>query len=130
MSLDTADSLIRKQNLNDLELMSDDLLDVLFRIQNKFALDNFPALKYQAIQAVLEKTPKSSIIKIVQRIIDEEASLGEKLMLTEVIGNCALALANLKDDLFPYQNYQMHQQQLQQEENEFFQTPSIFDTSI
>jgi hypothetical protein len=33
-------------------------------------------------------------VSVVKRIVDEECSLGERLMLVEVIGNAASCLAN------------------------------------
>lgn len=41
LGLSSAESLIRNQNLNDLELMTPDLLAVLFRAENKFDLPDF-----------------------------------------------------------------------------------------
>lgn len=41
LGLASAETLIRNQNLNDLELMTPDLLAVLFRIENKFDLPDF-----------------------------------------------------------------------------------------
>lgn len=55
-AVEQAEHLVRKNNLNDLELMASDLLDVLFRCENKFELESFLQLKYGAIQAVCELT--------------------------------------------------------------------------
>ena len=41
LGLSSAEGLIRNQNLNDLELMTPDLLAVLFRAENKFDLPDF-----------------------------------------------------------------------------------------
>ena len=40
------------------------------------------------------------MMKIVTRILDTECSLGEKLLLVEVMGNAASALSNEKEDNF------------------------------
>jgi len=68
--------------------MSSLLLDVLFRTENRFELDEFMAQKYGAIQAVIELT-EGGIQKVYQRLQDEEASLGDKILLAEVIGLAA-----------------------------------------
>ena len=44
-------------------------------------------------------------IKIVERILDEECSLGERLMLVEVLGNASSALSNEKDLLLEANSY-------------------------
>ena len=48
--------MIRKQKSNDLDVMTADLLEVLFRTENKFDLDSFLQQKYGAIQAIIEMT--------------------------------------------------------------------------
>lgn len=65
--------------------MTPSLLDVLFRMENKFELDNFLELKYGAIQALCEMT-QVAVSKIFDRLQDSEASLGDKIFLAEVIG--------------------------------------------
>jgi|LauGreDrversion4_2_1035121.scaffolds.fasta_scaffold201497_2 hypothetical protein len=54
LGLSSAEGLIRNQNLNDLELMTPDLLAVLFRAENKFDLPDFLQLKYGLIQSICE----------------------------------------------------------------------------
>ena len=74
--------------------MSEELLQTLFRIGNKFNLDAFVECKFKTIQAILEKQPEIAGVTIAKRILDSEASLGEKLLLVEVIGNASNNLAN------------------------------------
>ena len=42
---------------------------------------------------MLEKAPKQAVVIVIDRILDSEASLGEKLFLVEVIGNSAAMIA-------------------------------------
>lgn len=72
--------------------MTPELLAVLFRTENKFELDNFLQLKYGTIQAVCEMT-KCGIKEICLRILETEASLGDKVLLMEVIGLAGQAIA-------------------------------------
>jgi hypothetical protein len=65
--LEQAESLIRKNKLNDLEIMTPSLLDVLFRMENKFELEKFLELKYSAIQALCETT-QVAVTKIFARL--------------------------------------------------------------
>ncbi len=67
---------------------------MIFRTDNKFDLDEFLTLKYSAIQAIIELNPIASIAELCTRIQDSEASLGEKLLLFEVLGSAALALSD------------------------------------
>jgi len=77
-----------------MEVVAEELLQILCRVQNKFGVEDFSVKKYQAIQALVERQPKEMPISLVKRIVDEECSLGERLMLVEVIGNAASCLAN------------------------------------
>jgi hypothetical protein len=70
-----------------MEVVAEELLQILCRVQNKFGVEDFSVKKYQAIQALVERQPKEMPISLVKRIVDEECSLGERLMLVEVIGN-------------------------------------------
>lgn len=92
IGLSSAEQLIRSHNLNDLELMTPDLLAVLFRTENRFELDNFLQQKYGSIQAVVEKT-QCGITQVCERLQDTEASLGDKILLMEVIGLSAQGIA-------------------------------------
>ncbi|CDW87236.1 UNKNOWN [Stylonychia lemnae] len=127
ISLDTAESLIRNQKLNDLDIMSNDLIQLLFRMQNRYDTDDFPLKKYKAIQALVERIPKQISILIANRVADSEASLGEKLLLVEVLGNAALELANDQAPQEFLEQQRMYIVEQQKQENEFFQTPSMFD---
>lgn len=64
------------------------MLQVLFRTENKFDLENFLEFKYGTIQAVCEKT-QQGIREVFERILDEEASLGDKILLMEIVGLAA-----------------------------------------
>ena len=55
IAIESAEELIRKETLNDLEVVAEDLFLQLCRIQNKFAIEEFSAKKYHAIQALVEK---------------------------------------------------------------------------
>ena len=93
LGLSSAEGLIRSQNLNDLEIMTPDLLAVLFRAENKFDLPDFLPQKYGLIQAVCELSatgPK----EVFMRLQDTEASLGDKILLFETIGLAAQGIAN------------------------------------
>jgi hypothetical protein len=70
---------IRKQKSNDLDVMTADLLEVLFRTENKFDLDSFLQQKYGAIQAIIEMTKQPKLVFL--RIQDDEAALGDKILL-------------------------------------------------
>ena len=59
MGLESAEKLILDQNSNDLDVMTADLLEVLFRTENKFDLDNFLQQKYGAIRAIVQKTKQT-----------------------------------------------------------------------
>ena len=71
--------MIRKQKSNDLDVMAADLLEVLFRTENKFDLDSFLQQKYGAIQAIIEMTKQPKLVFL--RIQDDEAALGDKILL-------------------------------------------------
>ncbi len=47
--IESAEELIRKQNLNDLSVVSEELIQTMFRIQNKFGIENFSLKKYKSI---------------------------------------------------------------------------------
>ena len=94
IALSHAETLIRGQNSNDLDLQCEDLLETLFRIQNQFDMDDFMEQKYRAVQALLECIPRQAIASVATRIQDTEASVGEKVFLFEVIGNAAQALSS------------------------------------
>lgn len=49
MAIENAEELIRTEKLNDLEVMSNDLFQLLCRIQNKFKIESFSVKKYHAI---------------------------------------------------------------------------------
>lgn len=55
LAIDSAEDLVRNQSHNDLEVMSEDLLQLLFRIQNKFTVESFSIKKFRTIQALLER---------------------------------------------------------------------------
>jgi hypothetical protein len=55
MGIEGAEELIRKQTLNDLDIMAEELLQILFRIQNKFGIKEFSLLKFKSIQALVER---------------------------------------------------------------------------
>ena len=59
--------------------MAADLLEVLFRTENKFDLDSFLQQKYGAIQAIIEMTKQPKLVFL--RIQDDEAALGDKILL-------------------------------------------------
>jgi len=65
--------------------MTEEMLQVLFRTDNKFDMDNFVSLKYAAIQAIIEKT-QDGVRFVCCRVLDEECGIGEKAMLLEVLG--------------------------------------------
>ena len=62
MGLESAEKLILDQNSNDLDVMTADLLEVLFRTENKFDLDNFLQQKYGAIRAIVQKTKQTKLV--------------------------------------------------------------------
>lgn len=62
MGLECAEKLILDQNSNDLDVMTADLLEVLFRTENKFDLDNFLQQKYGAIRAIVQKTKQTKLV--------------------------------------------------------------------
>ena len=95
--LESAEDLIRNQNLNDISVVRDELSQTLFRIQNKFAIEEFSLKKYRAIQALIEAQPHTMPLTLANRMEDSECSLGERLMLIECLGKAAAALANIKD---------------------------------
>ena len=67
---------------------------MILRTDNKFDQDEFLALKYNAIQAVIELNPIGAIAELTTRIQDTEASVGEKALLFDVLGNAAAALSD------------------------------------
>ena len=77
-------------------MMCAELLQVLFRTDNKFDSEEFASQKYGAIQATLETCPREAVSCVALRIQDSEASIGEKLFLFETLGNAAQALADLE----------------------------------
>eukprot|EP00347_Sterkiella_histriomuscorum_P016714 403352132 len=132
LAIQSSESLIRNQNQNDLDIMCEDLIQLLFRVQNKFNIADFTECKYRSIQALLEKQPKTIALIIVERIQDSEASLGEKLFLIEVLGNSASNLTNEKSQEQDFTHIQSYRNLniSQQEDNQFFETKSLFDEPI
>ncbi|TNV73226.1 hypothetical protein FGO68_gene9942 [Halteria grandinella] len=126
LSIDTADTLIRNQKLNDLSVMADELLTLLFRLQNRFAVEGFGEKKYRAIQAVVEREPRV-VGQVVARMLDGECSLGERMMLVEVLGKASQAMTNEKEE--EVMGVKSYKEDLR-EENAFFSTQSLFDTPM
>ena len=58
IGIESAEELIRNQSLVDLEVQASELLTLLFRVQNKFSIDDFSLRKYKSIQALVERQPK------------------------------------------------------------------------
>lgn len=118
--VEAAEELIRAAV--DLEVRAADIIQQFFRVQNRFGVEGFALKKYKAIQAVVERVPKMAL-EVVKRVLDEECSLGEKLLLVEVLGNASSALSNEIDT--PKPTYQEHDS-----DNLFFETPSLFDSPM
>jgi len=70
--------------------MCSELMQNVFRAQNKFELEGFVETKYKAIVAVVVKEPKVASSELSSRMLDSEASLGEKLMLIECLPAAAV----------------------------------------
>mmetsp|Transcript_21329 Transcript_21329/g.15308 ORF Transcript_21329/g.15308 Transcript_21329/m.15308 type:complete len:90 (-) Transcript_21329:676-945(-) len=70
IAFESAESLIRSQQSNDLQLMATELLWTIFRTNDKFSMEKFLDLKYAAIQAIIEKEPLQGAKETVSRIID------------------------------------------------------------
>ena len=98
LAIENSENLIRSQKSNDLEVMCHDFLIVLFRTSDKFAIENFLQLKYQKIQATIEMVPKIALPEVIARILDSEASLGEKIFLFDVIARAAIGLSDISQD--------------------------------
>ena len=49
IGIESAEELIRNQSLVDLEVQACELLTLLFRVQNKFSIDDFSLRKYKSI---------------------------------------------------------------------------------
>jgi len=85
LAIDNLKDIVMEQDNNDLAVMTPELLQSLFRAQNKFEKGDFLSKKYAGMVAVMVRRPRESIPEIANRLIDSEASLGEKLMLVECI---------------------------------------------
>lgn len=66
----------------------------MFRTSNKFDDELFLSRKFNAILAVIEMNTVPAIAEVCTRMQDCEASIGEKILLFEVLGNAANALSN------------------------------------
>lgn len=75
---------------NDVKDICPDLLQTLFRAQNKFEEDDFLENKYKAMVSVILAAPKEALLEIGERITFDECSMGERLCLVEVI-QCSAA---------------------------------------
>jgi len=120
MGVEAAEELVR--TAVDLEVQAVELLQAILRVQNRFSVEEFAVKKYKTVQSMVERVPKLAI-ELVKRVLDEECSLGEKLLLVEVLGNASLALSNEADA--PTPSYH-----LEDSYNRFFETPSLFDTPM
>lgn len=70
----------------------------MFRTGNKFDDELFLSRKFNAIQAVIEMNTVPAIAEVCTRVQDCEASIGEKILLFEVLGNAANALSDRPAD--------------------------------
>jgi hypothetical protein len=93
-AINEMEQFIRDVDSNDLDAMCSELMQNVFRAQNKFELDGFVETKYKAIVAVLVKVPRIASSELAERMLDSEASLGEKLMLIECMPAAAVELSN------------------------------------
>ena len=81
---------------------------------------------------IIAACPKEAIPEIMNRLIDSEASLGEKLMLVESVQCAAVEMSDKSGDgsaLEGAHPTSAIRQQLQSD-NEFFGIKSIFDTEM
>lgn len=65
--------------------MCPELMQTLFRAQNKYEFPDFMMNKCKGIVAILVNCPQKGMSEMVQRMSDSESSLGEKLILIETI---------------------------------------------
>ena len=71
--------------------------------------------------------PREALSEITSRMLDSEASIGEKVMLIECLSNAAVRLSNIKEK----QSAIIEKFKEQQEkDNQFFGIKSIFDEEI
>lgn len=65
IAIESMEEIIRDQNNNDLEIMTDELLQSMFRASNKFEEAAFLGKKYDAIVALLVKQPRQALISVI-----------------------------------------------------------------
>lgn len=85
---------IMEQTSNDLEERCPEILQTLFRAQNKFEKAEFLESKYEAVVAVINRAPLQSLKEVVHRIKDSECGMGEKLALVDSVVCSARIISN------------------------------------
>jgi len=92
-ALENATELIRK-NLPNLDVLLYDIIQILFRIENKFGKEDFEVLKADAIRAWIFMKPAESSKIIFARMSYREASLGHKIKLLGLLQDAIRELAD------------------------------------
>ena len=110
--------------------MCKELCQNVFRAQNKFEEEDFLQKKYVGLAAIIKMRPVEACGEITNRMLDEESSVGEKIMIIECLSNAAVQLSNTKQSE-KSESILIDQFKLQQKkDNDFFGIKSIYDDEI
>ncbi|CAI2385297.1 unnamed protein product [Moneuplotes crassus] len=126
LALEVSEELITK-NLPNLESMIPDLIEILFRLENKFNKDDFEKLKKGAIKACLFIKPATSAPIFFQRLGYREASLGQKMGLLSLLEEVVKELANTEEQERTFSEKSASDEDPSHDFRSFFETPSEED---
>jgi hypothetical protein len=122
LALETASELIKK-NLPSMDVMLEELLQILFRTENKFNKDDFEILKSNAIRSWIYVRPAESSKIIFSRLSYREASLGHKIKLLGLLQDAIKELANTESPSVEFTSLPCPSKSTT-DFNEFFSPPS------
>ena len=124
LSLESANEVIRK-NLPNLDVMLNELLQILFRTENKFSKDDFEDLKSNAIRAWLYIKPAESASIFFKRLSFKEASIGHKIKLLGLMQDAFRELADSEYQQEKFEDKANSYSDYAEEFKSFFEVPHI-----
>jgi len=122
LALENAEQLIMK-NLPNLDSMISDILEILFRIENKYSKSDFDQLKFGAIKACLFVKPLLAAPILFERLGFREASIGHKIQLLGLLQDCIRQLANSQEKEKEFYEQAVTEGDHAQEFKTFFEPP-------
>ena len=128
LALESANDIIRK-NLPNLDVLLNELLQILFRTENKFSKDDFENLKSGAIRACLFVKPAESAGIFFTRLGYKEASLGHKIKLLGLMQDAFRELADSEYQQEKFEDKANSYNDYAEEFKNFFETPH-FETDL